>query len=347
MAFLEIDGSFGEGGGQILRIAASFSIIFGRPIRVTNVRAGRRVPGLRPQHAATLRILRDVCGGDLQGGEVGSTEITFSPGRPVSRTLSFDLGTAASMTLVMQALVPAISLSGASLGLELIGGTDVPWSPTCDYVSIVLAESLRRIGIEFSLDVVRRGYYPRGGGRGRVRIEPCSGIRPIAISSRGTIAPISVVSRVGMLPRKVAERQATSAASTLKGSGLSADTVSIFTEESSSPGTSVLVSTLSESCIIGSDSIGARGKPAERVGWEAATRFIETYNSGACIDSNLADMLAPLLCLASGPSSLLVPGMSEHMRTSLHVARQFAPAEVSTEARGEALLVNILPKPAK
>ena len=150
MEFLEIDGSFGEGGGQTIRIATSFAVILNRPIRVNRVRAGRRIPGLRPQHAATLRILTEICGGTLEGGTVGSTEFTFIPGRVEKRSMTVDMGTAASVTLALQAIVPAISLSGSSLDLDLIGGTDVPWSPTCDYFSQVFSPCLRRLGIVFT-----------------------------------------------------------------------------------------------------------------------------------------------------------------------------------------------------
>ncbi|MGD0637931.1 MAG: RNA 3'-terminal phosphate cyclase [Nitrososphaerales archaeon] len=343
MTILEIDGSFGEGGGQTVRTATFFSIILGTPIRVRNVRAGRRVPGLRPQHAATLEILRKVCGGTLEGGKIGSTEFTFTPGKPENRSLSLDMGTAASITLVLQALVPAISLAGVGLELELVGGTDVPWSPTSDYVSRVLSPSLKRIGIVFSLEVKRRGYYPSGGGRAVVHIEPCRGVVPLDLPSRTHDPPISVVSRAGMLPNRVPEQQVSSAVSELSRFGLSAGVVDVHLEESLSPGSSILVSAVDDACFIGSDSIGARGKPALRVGSEAAWRFGKSFTTGACVDSHLADMLAPLLCLAGGPSSLVTPEVTDHLRTSLHVAQQFLKVEYSVEPLGAASVLSISP----
>ncbi|MGA2199992.1 MAG: RNA 3'-terminal phosphate cyclase [Nitrososphaerales archaeon] len=344
MTVLEIDGSFGEGGGQSIRIATSFSIILNRPIRVTKVRAGRKVPGLRPQHAATLKILREVCGGSVEGGEIGSTEFTFTPGRPVNRSLSLDMGTAASITLVLQALVPAIALSGVALEIELVGGTDVPWSPTSDYVSTVLAAALSRIGIVFSLELTRRGYYPNGGGRARIRIEPCREVKPLNLSTRERDPPISLASRAGMLPKRVPEQQVSSAVSQLARYGLSPKMVGVYLEESLSPGSSILVSAVDDSCFIGADSIGARGKPALRVGSEAAWRFAKVFTTGACVDPHLADMLAPLLCLAKGPSSLLTSEITEHLKTSLHVAQQFVGADHSVEASGDAQLLTVIPR---
>ena len=343
MSFLEIDGSFGEGGGQTLRLAASLSIIFGRPIHVSKVRAGRNVPGLRPQHTSTLKILSEVCGGRLQGGEIGSTEFSFTPGRPESRSLSLDLGTAASITLVLQALVPAISLSGVALELELVGGTDVPWSPTSDYVTSVLAPSLSRIGVVFSLEVIRRGYYPNGGGKAKIIIEPCRGLQPLDLSRRVSDPPVSLVSRAGMLPKRVPEQQVTSAVSQLARYGLAATSVEVHLEESSSPGSSILASAVGDSCMIGGDSIGARGKPAPKVGSEAAWRFAKSYTSGACVDPHLADMLAPLLCLAKGPSAILTSEVTEHLRSSLHVAQQFVNVDYRVEGQGTAWLLTINP----
>ena len=346
--FLEIDGSVGEGGGQTIRIATSFSIIFNQPIHVINVRGGRAVPGLRPQHAATLNLLKDICGGTLDGGTVGSTEFAFTPGslKSVSPT-PLDLGTAGSMTLVLQALVPAVALSRASLDLELIGGTDVPWSPTCDYITEVLGHCLQRMGITFNLEVFRRGYYPKGGGQVKVSIEPCEEVLPLQLTSRRRerTPPISIISRAGSLPRHVAERQASAASSMLARNGLRTRATTIQSEESYSPGSSILISCVDDSFYGGSDALGARGKPAERVGAEAATTFVKTYASPACVDANLADMVAPLLCMAGGPSNLVTSHATGHLRTSLHVATRFAKADYHVEALDDGgALVSISPQ---
>lgn len=346
-SYLEIDGSFGEGGGQTLRIATSFSIIFNRPIRVTRVRAGRRIPGLRPQHATTLKLLAEICGGTLRGGEVGSTEFTFVPGRTRSGSIRVDTGTAASLTLVLQAVVPAIALSGVSHDLELIGGTDVPWSPTCDYFSDVFSESLRRLGIVFSLDVPRRGYYPNGGGVVKARIEPCKEVRAIDLTSRTSDPPIGVTARVGQLPDRVSDQLISSAVSQLERNGLRAARLSAHQENSSSPGCSILVASVGDSCFVGADAIGVRGKPALRVGSEVGSRFARSYLTHACVDAHLADMLAPLLFLAHEPSRLLATEVTGHLRTSLHVASQFVRGEYSTSVLGTGHLISINPRGTK
>ncbi len=343
MDFLDVDGSFGEGGGQTVRIATSFSVILNRPIRVKNVRAGRRIPGLRPQHATTLRILAEICGATLEGGTVGSTEFTFVPGRVEKKSLTVDTGTAASVTLALQAIVPAVSLSGVSLDLDLIGGTDVPWSPTCDYLSQVLSPSLRKLGIVFDLKVHRRGYYPSGGGRVSVHIDPCRKVRAVDLGARVEQPAISVTSRAGMLPDRVPEQLLSSAVSQLERNGLYPQRKVVSIETSSSPGCSVLVASVGDSCFMGADGIGVRGKPAVAIGSEVGFRFARNYSSRACVDPHLADMLSPLLFLADGPSKLLTPESSSHLRTSLHIVRQFVAAEYSVDPKDGAYLISVDP----
>ncbi len=328
---MEVDGSYGEGGGQILRTAVCFSMVLGVPIHVTKIRAGRRIPGLRPQHSATIKILGEICSAKVQGAAVGSTELTFSPGEVGTARGSFDLGTAASIPLVLQAVVPAVSLMGNSYDLDLIGGTDVPWSPTSDYLDRVVAPAMGAAGIGFSIKVERRGYYPNGGGRAAIHIEACESVEPLQLGSKREGGEgqgvVSLVSRCSKLPVSVAERQARAAVTALRPRGVEVLDRHVSLEDSVSPGSSILVSMVGGGCYIGGDSIGAREKPAEKVGREAAESFLSAYASGARADVHLADMLAPVLCLSESPSSLLIPYVTEHLRTSLHVARQFTSAE--------------------
>ncbi|MDG7020476.1 MAG: RNA 3'-terminal phosphate cyclase [Nitrososphaerota archaeon] len=345
-----MDGSFGEGGGQILREAVGFSMALGVPIRVTRIRAGRTVPGLRPQHSATIGILAEICSAEVEGAAVGSTELTFRPGKVGGSRSSFDLGTAASIPLVLQAVIPAVSLMGRSYDLELVGGTDVPWSPTSDYLGSVVAPAMKRVGVSFAFEVKRRGYYPNGGGRALAHIDACRGVEPLQLASgRGEAqgGDASVVSRCGSLPVRVAERQAESAAAALREGGVGVAKREVSLEDSASPGSSILVSYVRDGCYLGGDSIGAKGKPAETVGREAARGFLASFASTARVDHHLADMLAPILCLSAEPSALLIPYVSEHLRTSLHVANQFTSAEHSVEERDGAALLRIRPARAK
>lgn len=325
-------------------------MVLGVPIRVTKIRAGRKVPGLRPQHSATIGILAEICSAEVEGAQVGSTELAFRP-HEVGRSRSFfDLGTAASIPLVLQAVIPAVSLMGRSYDLELVGGTDVPWAPTSDYLERVVSPALRRVGVSFSFEVKRRGYYPKGGGRVAVRIEACAEVQALRLDSENTYSEgegASIVSRCGSLPVRVAERQVESAAASLGAAGVKVAKREVSLEGSASPGSSLLVYLVRDGCYLGGDAIGARGKPAETVGREAASALLEGLSSRARVDHHLADMLAPILCLSSSPSALLVPYVSEHLRTSLHVAKNFTAADHTIEDKGRASLLTILPARAK
>ena len=343
MSFTEVDGSQGEGGGQILRTAMAFSVILGISVRVYNVRAGRPNPGLKRQHLSALRVFAQVFGGELWGDKEGATEISFAPGTQKLQALSLDMGTAASITLVLQAVVPAAALTRRGLTLELVGGTDVPWSPTFDYFQNVARPAYGDLGIVFSMESQRRGYYPKGGGKVTIRVEPSNGIVPrsMAASSRSEVRAIS---RCARLPRHVAERQLMAAEGVLHVAGMTPYSGEVIEEEADSPGSTILVWTVGPGTLLGSDSLGSRGKPAEAVGVEAARKFVGDARTGASLDTNLADMIVPLLCLAPGPSSVTVPRVSSHLRTGLELARQFTSCAYSVVDEGTHQVVSVIPK---
>jgi RNA 3'-phosphate cyclase len=340
---LEVDGSYGEGGGQILRTAVMFSVILGKPVRVTNIRAGREVPGLRQQHLSALQTLSQIFGAQLRGADVGASEISFTPGRASVTSAAVDMKTAASITLLLQAVVPAVALTHSEVSLEITGGTDVPWSPTFDYLSAIVRPGYRMLGIEFEAAATRRGYYPKGGGRGTARGMPSESVRPVNLAAPQAAKRADLVSRCGRLPRHVAERQMDAMAHTLERSGISVGSRTVTEEQADSPGSSVLAAAAGEGCLIGSDGLGARGVSAEEVGRRAAEGMARAVKSGASVDSNLADMLAPLLSLADGESILRVPAVSQHLKTSMHVAELFTGCETSFMEDGGSTLVTVRP----
>lgn len=338
-----MDGSQGEGGGQILRTAAAFAAVLGKRIRVSKIRAGRDPRGLRRQHASAMQVFSRLFGGELEGAHEGSSTVTFAPGAPKSGSVSIDMGTAASATLLLQAVVPAAALSGVRLSLELVGGTDVPWSPTLDYFREVACRGYESVGIHVSVSSGRRGYYPRGGGVVRAVTEPCSSVRSLDLSAGGKVSAAHLVSRCAGLPRKVAERQLESASAGVVAAGFAIASARTFVEEASSPGTSILVFSAEGGMLLGGDAIGARGKPAEEVGAEAAARFVRAAASGAAFDSNLADMVIPLLSLADAPSRVRVPEITAHLETGLHLAEQFTSCRWSVERGPGSAVVSVDP----
>ncbi len=343
MEILEVDGSQGEGGGQILRSAVSFSAILKKPVRVVKVRAGRDVPGLRRQHVSALQLLARVFGGEVDGAVEGSPEVTFVPGGKGARSLSMDMGTAASITLVLQSVIPAVAISGTGLSLDLVGGTDVPWSPTFDYFDRVVRPAYGKIGIRFEMAATRRGYYPRGGGRVRATIEPTARIVPLNLAESSKVDRVAVVSRVGSLPRHIAERQLSAARKSLKAGGVAISDESVEEEPSDSPGSSILAYSTGEDLFLGSDSLGAKGRPAEEIGSGVAERFLAYVRSAPRLDSNLADMVLPLLALAEGPSKVRVPELTEHLRSGMRLAALFTCCDWEIKETGGGTIVSVAP----
>lgn len=343
MAFVEVDGSEGEGGGQILRTAVAFAAITHRPVRVTRIRAGRQVPGLKRQHVSALGVLQKAFGGELQGASEGSSAVSFVPGDARLGELSLDMGTAASITLVLQAVVPAVALSGRTLRLELIGGTDVPWSPTFDYFAHVVRSAFREMGVLYDVDVARRGYYPRGGGRVTSTIQPCASVSALDLVARDSVAGVTLTSRCGNLPRHVAERQLSAASELLETKGIRVTAREVSEEPSDSPGSSILAHFVGAGTFLGSDGIGAKGRRAEEVGREAGTRFAAESGSGACVDANLADMVLPLLSLASSRSRVRVREVTPHLRSGMEIARLFTSCGWSVDPGELSSVVTVTP----
>lgn len=344
MDLIEVDGSLGEGGGQILRTAVSFSAIKRKPVRIFNIRARREAPGLKRQHLSALQVMANVFGGEMKGAREGSTEVSFVPRTPRMGSLSIDMGTAASITLVLQAVVPAVALSSSELTLDLVGGTDVPWSPTFDYFHDVVREAFGAIGIRFEVTSERRGYYPRGGGRVKAVVEPSESVRALHLVAPPRISGARIRSRCCRLPSHVSERQIYAASEYLGSAGIAVEERESSQGDSDSPGSSILIFYTGPGAFIGADGIGARGKRAEMVGIEAAKKFAGVIRSGACLDSHLADMVLPLLSLAGTPSKVRIPEVTPHLQSGLRLAEQFTGCEYSVEVEGRGSIVTIAPR---
>ena len=241
--------------------------------------------------------------------------------------------------------MPAVALSHTGIVLDLRGGTDVPWSPTFDYFAKVARPGYSLLGINFEVQAQRRGYYPKGGGRVLAEVKPA-----VRANSVDSVAPqgdvkVDLVSRCANLPRHVAERQLEAMAEVFRSKGIEVGSQTLSEEEADSPGSSVLASVNGGGRLLGADAIGEKGKRAEAVGGGAAETLASALEKGATIDTNLADMLAPLLSLSEAKSTLRVPSISLHLETGLYIARLFTGCEYSWDRDGETCLVHISPVP--
>jgi len=317
-----IDGSHGEGGGQILRTALSLSAVTGKAVEITNIRSGRPNPGLRPQHLIVVNALSALCDARVSGAAEGSRKITFLPGEMRGGNYHFRVGTAGSVTLVLSALMPALMNAPKPVNVVVSGGTDVAWSPPVDYLSRVTIPILARFGFKGKLNVLKRGYYPAGGGSVELRAKP-SKLKPVEIVERGKIIRYGGVSHAHdkLARTKVAQRQAKSAHRALSGQLGVESKIDKEYCQTESLGSGVVLWAECENTVLGGSCLGEKTLNSETVGGEAGLELVEAIHDDGALDKFMADQIIPYLALAGGRVSACE--ITSHTRTNAEVARLF------------------------
>ncbi len=340
---IEIDGSLGEGGGQIIRSSVALSSIFKKPIKIMHIRAKRKEPGLRPQHLQSVLAAAKLCSARIEGATVGSTQIEFIPGELLkSFKEPIDTGTAGSVSLIAQSIIPISLFGGITLDTVIIGGTEVPNSPTVDYVEKVVLPIYRKLGAKIEFEVQQRGYYPKGGGILKLRCSRTSRSEPVVMERSANIRPTTAVfSCSRMLPRHVGLRQVESAREVLRRQGIESITSVESEGKSLSAGSSILIYDVSDNCFVGSSALGERGKPSERVGEEAAKNFCKEREYSPNADSHLADMLVTLLCCVKGSSAFTTSRITDHFTTNAEVAKKITGCEIDFRKDGALWQISI------
>ena len=336
---LEIDGSYGEGGGQIVRTALFLSTILKIPIRIRNIRVKRDKPGLKRQHLHIVRLLKEIASAKVEGDELGSLELTYVPGKLKGGSYKVDFKSAGSISLFLQTILPVSLFVPGEIKIEVIGGTEVPMSPTIDWVRFVYLPLIRRVASSVRLEVIRRGYYPAGGGKvkltavGELMEEPkdLKEVRgflknrlDVFKTERGEIKRLHLLSiaHEALRERKVVERQVKGVLEILEEKGYPRPETYRQYVSAHSIGTSVtLWLEDSKGNVLGADSLGKKGKPAEEVGRECALKLVEDWESGATVDRHLADHLLPWMALVGG--RIKFPVLTGHLETNLWVCNLF------------------------
>jgi len=328
-----IDGSQGEGGGQILRTSLALSALTGKELEIFNVRAGRSKPGLRPQHLQAVKAAAAICRAEVSGADIGSQTIRFVPGRVRAGDYRLDIGTAGSTSLVLHTVYLPLALSAEGPSrVTITGGTHVPMAPCFHYLDAQWRHFLERLGLRILLRMKGAGYYPRGGGEITAAIRPAEHVNTLTISDRGKLVRIIGISSVTGLPSSIAERQKKQAEQRLASVDCPVE-IEIADIAGVAQGTMLLLLAEfehSRACYYG---LGARGKRAEAVADEAADQMLRLIGGAGHVDEHLADQIILPLSAARGTSSFITPAINSHLLTNIEVIRKFLPAEIDVEGK--------------
>jgi RNA 3'-terminal phosphate cyclase (ATP) len=337
---ITIDGSKGEGGGQIVRSALALSVLTGQPIQIDRIRAGRSKPGLRPQHLAAVQASAALCDARLSGATLDSQTLTFHP-RHAARAGTYRLdvakiagrGSAGSVGLVLQTvLLPLATVAGSSR-LTLRGGTHVPWAPSIDYVRSVFLPTVADMGVEATIKLVDWGFYPAGGGEARIEItgRPTP-LEPITLVERGAMRRVWGHGVAANLPSHIPQRLVNRARNLLADAGINAD-VQPMRVRGKGPGAGIFLFAAYEHAVAGFTAYGRKGLPSEEVAQVACDALLAHHRAGQPVDLHLADQLILPMALAAGTSHIVTSNITQHLLTNLNLIQSLLPVEARVEGR--------------
>ena len=328
--FTRIDGSMGEGGGQILRSAVALSLVTGRPLRIDNIRRGRKKPGLLRQHLTAVNAAAEISSARTEGATLGSSRLTFRPGPVVPGEYRFRVGTAGSATLVLQTVLPALVTASKSSTLHLEGGTHNPMAPPFDFLDRAFLPCLRRMGPRVHAVLERPGFFPAGGGRFRVVVEPVERLERIEIMERGEIRQKTARALVAHLPLSIGHREIKKVRDMLSWGRESLRVEEVT--DSDGPGNALTLDIESENITEVFTGFGERGVAADLVAKRVVGEVRRYLASGAPVGEHLADQLLLPMALAGGGGFRTVKP-SRHTTTNIDVIRMFLDVDVRVQKK--------------
>jgi RNA 3'-phosphate cyclase len=334
---LEIDCSHGEGGGQLMRTAVAAAALTRTPLRLFAIRARRTKPGLAAQHLTAVRAVAELCGAELSELAVGTTEFTFYPGTLRPGRYEWDVGTAGSITLVLQATLPLAVACGGNVRMRITGGSDVRAAPPLDYFLEVFLPLLAAMGVSIRATVLRRGYYPRGGGAVEVEVTPSQVVQPLRLATPGALLSITAYAHVANLPHHILDRMCAAAGRQLPGLSLATDLRLLHRDQAVGQGGGLTLVACLEHTRLGAAVTAERGVPAEQLGAAAAQALRAELTCGATLDVHAADQLLIYMMLARGQSRFRVRELTSHARTTLWLLERFFSLRYQVTERGSGL----------
>lgn len=338
---LEIDSSRGEGGGQMVRTSVALAAVTGKETKLTRIRENRPTNGLSKQHTTAVAAVAEMTGAEVIGNHIGSSELVFKPGNGQVSKLDLNIGSAGSISLVLQAVLLAARNNKSKLTANITGGTNVMWAPPIDSYELVLFPLLRRMGINAEVEVLERGFYPIGGGRIKCTLDPIGEISPIELTDLGELKRINVRCFVQHLSNKIGTDMMEGCAKIL---GPTYDLDFEFLKcKGTSRGAGMVLVAEYENGNLSSNVLTSRGHSAEQSGMDAASDLLQEIKAHSTLDVHTADQVLPYMAMANGNSSFVVSRISKHLISQMDTLESFLDVRFGVVRRNDGYHFTVTP----
>ncbi len=338
---LEIDSSRGEGGGQMVRTSIALATLTGTTTRLTRIRENRPTNGLSKQHTTAVNAVAAMTGSKVTGNYIGSSELLIEPGHDHKSDISMDIGSAGSISLVIQATMLAARNYTSPFTLDLIGGTNVMWAPPVDTYPMVLFPLMKRMGIDAELEIVERGFYPIGGGRVKLKLDPIGKIKPLALDKLGHLKKLHGLCFIQHLSDKIAAEMMDSCRKVFE-PRYDID-IEFQRTEGASRGAGMVLVAEYENGILSSNVLSSKGHSPQQSGLDAASDLLQEMSAGSTVDIHTADQLLPYMAMAEGKSCFTVSRISKHLLSQMDTLESFLDVRFGVERKDDGYHFSVNP----